>query len=260
MPASTPHRVLATCLLFALMCAAQVSAAPARLVPGAYPDFAYYTFALTWQPGICSVDDAPMVGADHPEHCAADQAHAPLIGVHGLWPSRPKALIKAKVRVQRWWSRGCDLLHHSDAAPALSADLQAQLAAVMPQLETNLLTHEYDKHVQCFAFDATRFFTTELALRKAVGDAPFGRYLVAHTGQTVQHDDVVAAFERSFSTTDAGAIQLQCVRDESGREVLTQLWINVRANALDAFPAARSLTHTPIDQDSCPATFFVPAW
>lgn len=247
-------------LLFALFSATVASAQAAQLVPAKYGDFDYYTFALTWQPGICSVDDGPMVGADHPEHCAANQPHAPLIGLHGLWPSRPQALIKAHVRVQQWWGRGCDLLHHSAAAPALPAALEAKLAVVMPQLETSLLTHEYDKHAQCFGFDAARFFSTALAMRAAVGDSPFGRYLSAQAGRTVAHHDVVAAFERSFGTADAKALQLQCGHDAAGHDVLTQLWINVRANALTAFPAARSFTHTPIDQDTCPATFLIPAW
>lgn len=242
------------------MSVAGASAKPAQLAAAKYGDFEIYTFALTWQPGICSIDDGPMVGADHPEHCAADQAHTPLIGLHGLWPSMPQALIKANVPVQQWFSRGCDLLHHSDEAPPLSADLQGKLAAVMPQLPTSLLTHEYVKHAECFGFDPTLFFTTALAMRQSVADAPFGRYLVAHSGQTVAHDDVVAAFEKSFNTTDAGSINLECARDSAGREVLTQLWITVRASALAAFPAARSLTHIPIDQDSCPVTFFIPSW
>jgi len=246
--------------LFVLLCAAGVSARPALPLPVKYVDFDYYTFALTWQPGICSVNDASLIGTPEPESCAADQAHAPLIGVHGLWPSRPQALIKASVRVQRWWSRGCDLLNHSDEAPALGADLQARLAAVMPQLQTSLLTHEYDKHLQCFGFDPTLIFTRELAMRQAVSDTPLGRFLTDHTGQTVAHDDVVTAFEQGFRTTDARAIQLQCVRDGTGREVLTQLWFTVRAKGLAAFPAAASLTHLPINQDTCPSTFLVPSW
>lgn len=253
-------RTVSLCAVLSLMCAASVAAKPAQLVPAKYPDFAYYTFALTWQPGVCSIDLGPMAGADHPEHCAADQAHAPLIGLHGLWPSRPQALIDAHVRVQQWWAKGCDLLHHSDQAPRLSAGLTAELAAAMPQLETSLLTHEYDKHAQCFQFDAERFFTTALAMRTAVAGAPFGRYLTAQAGRTVEHADVVAAFQRSFGTTDAGSIALECAKDASGRDVLTQLWITVRANALGAFPAPTSLTHIPIDQNSCPASFFIPSW
>jgi ribonuclease I len=253
-------KVLAACALVALMCPLSVSAAPVHLVPAKYADFDYYTFALTWQPGICHVDDAPMVGADHPEMCSAAQAHVPLIGLHGLWPSRPQALIKANVHVQQWWSRGCDLLHHSDAAPPLSSALAAKLAAAMPQLETSLLTHEYDKHAQCFGFAPAQFFTTALAMRAAVADTPFGKFLALHAGHTVAHQDVVSAFKKTFATNDAGSIQLQCARDDNGRTLLTQLWITVHAKTLDAFPAARSLTHVPIDQDSCPASFFVAEW
>jgi len=235
-------------------------AAPAGLTPAKYADFDYYTFALTWQPGICAIDDGLLIGAGRHERCRADQPHAPLIGLHGLWPSRPHALIAANVRVQRWWSRGCDLLHHSGEEPILSPDLRAKLAAVMPQLPDNLLTHEYDKHVQCFGFDPARFFATALAMRSAVADAPFGRYLAAHRGAIVAHADVVAAFERRFGTADARAVALQCARAGPGTKALTQIWMTIRASKIGAFPAAASLTHTPIDQDTCPATFLIPAW
>ncbi|HVA33913.1 MAG TPA: hypothetical protein VNG31_07170, partial [Candidatus Baltobacteraceae bacterium] len=248
------------CALFALMCAMGVAAERGHLVPAKYGDFGYYTFALTWQPGICNFDGASLTGAATPDFCSSDQPHAPLIGLHGLWASRPQSLIKANVPVQQWWSRGCDLYHHSDAAPPLSADLQAKLAAVMPHFRNNLLTHEYDKHVQCFGFDPTQFFTTELAMRLAVADAPFGRYLAAQAGHSVEHENVVAAFEKSFDTTDARSVQLQCVRDGTGRAVLTQFWITILADRLALFPAAASLSDIPIDQDTCPATFFIPSW
>jgi ribonuclease I (enterobacter ribonuclease) len=247
-------------LLFALLFVTNAVAAPAQLVPAEHGDFDIYTFALTWQPGICSIDDGPMVGADHPEYCLSRQPRTPLIGLHGLWPSLPDSLSKANVTNGQWLGQGCEVLRHSDAPPSLSADLQAKLAAVMPQFETSLLTHEWDKHAICFGFDPAQFFTAALAMRQAVADAPFGRYLVAHAGQTVAHDDVVAAWEKSFGTTDARSIALECFHDSSGRQILTQLWITARANALAAFPAATSLTHIETNQDSCPATFFVPSW
>jgi ribonuclease I (enterobacter ribonuclease) len=253
-------KAIAACALFALLCATGVRAEPVHLLPAQYGDFDYYTIALTWQPGVCSVDDGPFIGPGHHERCAAGQPHAPLIGLHGLWPSRPQAVIKANVRLKQWWSRGCGMLHQSDSAPRLSPGLQAKLAAVMPQLQTSMLTHEYDKHVQCFGFTPAQFFATELAMRKAVADTPFGQYLAVNAGNTVAHHDIVASFEKSFGTNDPGLIQLQCVRDEGGRKVLTELWINVRANALNAFPAARSFRHLPIDEDTCPATVLIPAW
>jgi ribonuclease I len=247
-------------LLFALLLVTIAVAAPAPLVPAEHGDFDTYTFALTWQPGICSIDDGPMVGADHSEYCLPSQPHAPLIGLHGLWPSLPGSLAKANVSNGDWLGRGCEVVRHSDAPPALPAGLAAQLAAVMPQFETSLLTHEWDKHAICFGFDPAAFFTTALAMRAAVADAPFGKYLIAQAGRTVAHDDVVAAFEKSFGTTDARSLALECFHDNAGRPILTQLWITVPANAIGAFPAATSLTHLETNQDSCPATFLIPAW
>jgi ribonuclease I (enterobacter ribonuclease) len=248
------------CAIFVLVFAARSEAAPLQLVPGKYADFDVYTFALTWQPGICSVDDGPLLGPGLHDSCSPDQLHMPLIGVHGLWPSMPQTLIKTNVPVQQWFARGCDLLRHSEEAPPISGDLKAQLATVMPQLSSSLLTHEYDKHVQCFEFDATQFFMTELQMRAAVADSPFGQYLIAHAGATVALDDVHAVFEKSFGTPDGRALQVQCGQDSSGRSILTQLWITLHANAVAAFPAGRTLTHTPIDRDGCPAAFFIPAW
>jgi len=241
-------RAFAAFVLLGLISAAGVDAKPALLVPAVFGDFDHYTFALTWQPGICSAD------------CGSDQPHSPLIGLHGLWPSRPQSLIARNVAEQSWWAHGCDFYHHSDAAPPLSAALEAKLATVMPHFKTSLLTHEYDKHVQCFGFDPTLFFTTELAMRQAVADSPFGKYLVTQTGATVAHADVVAAFEHDFATTDARALNLQCEHDTAGREVLTQVWMTIRTSELGAFPAAVSLTDTPIDQDTCPPTFLIPSW
>jgi ribonuclease I len=251
---------LLACAISFVSFTVDASADMPRLVPARYADFDVYTFALTWQPGICSVDDGPLLGTGLHDHCRAGQAHSPLIGVHGLWPSMPQALIKANTPVKQWFARGCDLLHHSDDPPALSGDLQAKLAMVMPQLSSSLLTHEYDKHVQCFGFDPERFFTTELQMRQAVADSALGRYLVAHVGTTIARDDVHAAFEEAFATTDGRAIQLECATDSAGREILTQFWITLHTSAIGAFPAASALTHTPIDQDGCPEVFFIPSW
>jgi ribonuclease I len=256
------RRLLAffACVIGVVMVTVNASADMPHLVPAQYPDFDVYTFALTWQPGVCSVDDGPLLGPGLHDRCSADQAHTPLIGVHGLWPSMPQELIKTNVDVQQWFARGCDLLHHSDAPPALSGDLQAKLATAMPQLSSSLLTHEYDKHVQCFGFDPDQFFTTELLMRQAVAESAFGRYLVAHVGTTIARNDVHAAFEEAFATSDGRALQLECAPDGTGRQILTQFWITLHANAIGSFPAASALTHTPIDQDGCPDAFFIPSW
>ena len=220
------------------------------LTPAQHADFSYYTFALTWQPGICNTEDG----------CLTDQPKSPLIGLHGLWASLPQTLIAQGITPQQWWQRGCDYFQHSDLAPPLDAGLQQRLAQVMPHFNHDLLTHEYDKHVQCFGFDPTQFFSTELALRQAVVESTFGRYLLAQTGTDVAHGDIVAAFGTALATPATASLQLQCGHDAAGQPVLTQLWLTIAASRLADFPRAASLIDAPIAQDNCPATFRLPSW
>ena len=231
-------------------------------LPGAmvHADFEYYTLALTWQPGICDVNEPPPTGGSAPERCAQGQPHEPLIGLHGLWPDRPQLLIRAGVPVASWWKDGCDLLHHSSDPPQLPAALAAEVASVMPHFRANLLTHEYDKHVQCLGFDAASFFSVAIAMRQAVAESSFGRYLIMDAGHVARHEDVRTAFMRSFGTLKGRALQLRCGRNPAGTVVLTQLWIGVRARELATFPKDQSLAVPRVDEDNCPTTFLVPSW
>ena len=226
-------------------------------LPGPLPvatqhgDFRHDTLALTWQPGFCASGDG----------CLADQPHAPLIGLHGLWASRPSVLVRRGVTEQQWWVSGCDdLAPHTDAAPALSAALHARLTAMMPHLAHDLLIHEYDKHVACFGFAPEAFFATALAMHDVVVLNPFASWLTGQAGRTVQHAEALAEFERDFHTSHPRAVQFQCERDHAGRMVLTQFWITLLPGRLADFSAPGTLIDAPIPQDTCPATFVVPNW
>ena len=218
--------------------------------PAQHGDFDHYTFALTWQPRICSTE----------EGCRAEQPHTPLIGLHGLWASTPHSLTASGVADPQWWSKGCDYYHHSDDAPPLDPALTARLESVMPQFRHDLLTHEYDKHVQCFGFDATQFFTAELAMRDAVASSAFGSYLVSQAGNHVRHADVAARFAADFATDHATALQLQCAKNATGEIVLTQFWMQIPSNEVNAFPRPQSFMDTPTNEDTCPETFLIPGW
>ncbi|MGH7736281.1 MAG: ribonuclease T2 family protein [Candidatus Tyrphobacter sp.] len=221
----------------------------ASVVPRFHGDFGHYTFALTWQPGICST-----------AVCTSAQPHAPLIGLHGLWASRPRTLVVRGVPRETWWSRGCDLYRESVAPPPISPALRARLVAVMPHFAHSLLTHEYDKHVQCFGFDPIAFFSRELAMRSAVARGTFGRYLISQQGRTVPHRDVIRHFYAAFATTHTTSLALECERNSRGREVLAQIWVTIDARRLAEFPRGASLADATTNQDTCPASFLVPSW
>lgn len=244
---AAPARLFAFVLGLLIVAGAQASS----LTAARHADFAHYTFALTWQPGFCSTAGG----------CLRDQPHDVLIGLHGLWASRPQSLIERGITAPEWWSRGCDYYHHSNLAPRLSQATLKRLDRVMPHLQDGLLRHEYDKHVQCFGFDAQSFFDTELHMRRQVLDSAFGRYLtVTVRNHVVRHADVIDAFTHAFRTGQSSALQLQCGRNERGEVVLTQLWISLHADALPRFPRGGSLMNAPIAQDNCPARFRIPGW
>lgn len=242
-----PARLLA----FVLSLLTVAGARATSLTAARHADFAHYTFALTWQPGFCGTAGG----------CLRDQPHDVLIGLHGLWASRPRSLIERGISAPQWWSRGCDYYHHSDLAPRLSHATLQRLDRVMPHLQDGLLRHEYDKHVQCFGFDAQGFFDTELRMRRQVLDSAFGRYLILSArDRVVRRTDVINAFMHAFQTNQPTALQLRCERDARGNEVLTQLWITLHADALPRFPRGGSLMNAPVAQDNCPARLRVPGW
>lgn len=240
--------------LFVLLCGALLYAgasAAATLNPARHADFDHYTLALTWQPGFCGTDGG----------CRPDQPQKVLIGLHGLWASRPASLVDAGVSASKWWHEGCDYFHHSDRAPEISASIRRSLKAVMPHLSYSLLRHEYGKHVQCFGFDTEHFFVTALRMRRSIASSAFGRYLDRRaSGHRVTRKHVIGIFMRAFNTNRHHALQLRCGTDRHGRTVLTQLWITLHADAVADFPGKRSLMDAPVGQGICPARFLVPAW
>lgn len=233
-----------------LLTALTMPALAAPLEPVTHADFDHYTFALMWLPGTCSTGDG----------CLPDQPHTPLIGLHGLWASLPRDLRRKGVAEKmQWWAKGCAYYGTYEAPPALDPALQRRVEAVMPHFRDSLLTHEYDKHVACFGFDANEFFSTELAMRDAVVNSAFGRYLMQQTGHDVTHADVVRHFEGAFSTNRRATLQLQC-HHAAGQAMLTQFSITIPTRELAAFPKPASFMDAPIDQDTCPAVFRIPAW
>ena len=247
--ATNRFRLPACALALGLLACAGASAA--TLAPARHGTFGHYTLALTWQPGFCTTDGG----------CLRDPPHTVLIGLHGLWASRPRSLIERHISAPQWWRRGCDYFHHSDLSPRLPPAMRSDLHRVMPHLRHSLLIHEYDKHVQCFGFDARTFFATELHMRLEVLESPFGRYLTASAeGHDVRRADLIHMFMHTFGTDQRSALQLRCARDRRGRTVLTQLWITLHTNALARFPRDGALMNAPIAQNNCPARLRVPRW
>ncbi|WP_068170534.1 ribonuclease T2 family protein [Neokomagataea thailandica] len=241
-------------LLFLAGCVGQNTVPKeASLTPHEHGDFRHDTLALTWQPGFCL--------PDKPGHnCLADQPRTPLIGLHGLWASEPSSLEAQGIPVQKWWMQGCGLLGEADGALTLRPETAADLAAVMPHFEHPLVVHEYTKHVQCFGYPADDFFVTAMSLRTRFEASAVGRYVTSLAGSKVQRDDVLAQIQRLSGVTAERGLQFQCSKRADGTAVLSQIWMTLNPQKLDAFPQSGSFMSSPFDQNSCPASFIVPSW
>ncbi|NII09314.1 ribonuclease I [Oleiagrimonas sp. C23AA] len=226
-----------------------VQAQPDKVpMPRQHGDFDHYTLALAWLPGMCN------------GHCTTAQPTDVRLGIHGLWASRPQSLIRAGVVPPTYWRHGCELLG-GDARVALPLDAAQRkaISALMPHFSDSLLEHEFHKHVQCFGFNAPRFFAYEITLRQRIADSAFGQYLAAHAGKMVTRKAVLDAFSKTFGVHTRRALQLRCEHD-NGNAQLAQLWFTVHREKLGDFPKAAAFMMSPQKQGNCPAQLRIPDW
>ncbi|GAN61668.1 hypothetical protein ACI01nite_24620 [Acetobacter cibinongensis] len=217
-------------------------------------DFGHYTLALTWQPGFCS---GPKGNS-----CNADQPREPLVGLHGLWASRPSDLIKTNVPVTTWWQKGCALYTPGATLPAphLSAPLTQRLAELVAHTHSNLVDHEYKKHVQCFGMDGEQFFTAAATLRDRFASLPAARYLESSAGQVITKTDLSQRIQADTGALPDRGVQFQCNKDAQNRTILSQIWFTLKPDHLSSFSRAEAFLSSPQLQDNCPARFLVPEW
>ncbi|MBS1001413.1 ribonuclease I [Acetobacter persici] len=217
-------------------------------------DFGHYTLALTWQPGFCTGPEG--------NSCQADQPHTPLIGLHGLWASRPSDLIQAQVPVTTWWRKGCSLYDGGapSAAPALSDALTHRLSEVVAHTHSSLVAHEYTKHVQCFGMDGEQFFSVATHLRDRFAALPAAAHLLTEAGTRIAKADLTRQIEADTGPLPNRGVQFQCNKTPTGEAVLSQIWFTLKPASLDKFPKTDAFLSSPQLQDNCPAQFLVPQW
>ena len=226
--------------------------------------FGYYTFALIWEPGACRTHDE-LAGPD----CATrkpDAAASRQWSLHGLWPSTPRGLAQAGMPDPTWWRYGCYWYGADHAIPASSCAnprldlepvLRARLDKAMPAAASCLDRHEFFKHAACYGFETNAFFRRALDLAASVNANPFTAWVRAHRGQTIRRTALLAVFARGFGLDSGAALELRCGRDPGSAraDVLVQVWLTIRADRIDTFPAPASLAAGR--RGNCPARIVI---
>lgn len=230
------------------------AAANAAGIPSGMQDFNHYTFAVMWHPGVCATWSNAAAGCtDLSPDAKVNQQWT----MHGLWASRPQKLLASGMTGPTWWHYGCywynadhELPKDSCANPALNLPtaLHARLYANMPMAHVCLDRHEYYKHVACFGETPEQFFPVELDLLDKLNATSFTAFIRAHRGEWVSRNAILHAFATSFQVKNADALELRCETagkhthetDHQG-DILTQAWITIHKDQLQAFPASESL-------------------
>lgn len=240
------------CVAALLLGMCLVATAPSRAEPALDADgFDHYTLALTWHPGFCQSRSRPPRECREPRlHDAADDGFV----LHGLWPSLPERFAARGMTRQRWWTEGCfaeqprarGSFCRAHPPFALPEPLAGELDEAMPGRASCLDRYQYAKHAACLNLPAEGYFDVAVDLVAAVNASAFADFVVINQGGTVARNALIESFEAAFGA-DGRALQLVC--GGRGNRLLTEVRIGIDADALAAFPAARSLV--PLRRGRC---------
>lgn len=172
--------------------------------------FDSYVLAMSWQPAFCKYVAKP---GTKPE-CEALQDGQLVIDhltLHGLWPN----------------SKPCGTNYGNCGGPKLDlADTTvSQLAPWMPNFyyDTDLGTHEWDKHGTCQALPDDDYFLGALRLVKAVDQSSVGDLIKSRVGSSMTDQEFFGQIASDYGQDVADRVMLICTKGKYLQEVRVSL-------------------------------------
>lgn len=216
--------------------------------------FDRYTVALSWMPGFCALKK---------KQCRDDTPHDHLIGLHGIWPSEPSALINAGISEKMWMQRGCGVLpavaRRGETSPVSEAT-QSAFRAVSVHTGRDTLMHEVNKHLICLRLDPDDTLKYGLRIRQLFEDSAPGKWLKDHAGEMVSRSGFFGIVAHTWPHFPRGSIVLRCQRDASRVSALTEIQLSLKADDLGKYPDTGAYAQVAGRRSSCPTTFLLPHW
>jgi len=166
--------------------------------------------AMSWQPGFC---EHARYSGRKPECDALEDGELVIshFTIHGLWPNKQSC----GTRYGNCRGAGLDL----------SEDTVAEVAPWMPNLiyETELATHEWDKHGTCQAREDDEYFLVARSMTEHVDRSPIGDYIKSNIGREMNVSDFFAHVKRELGPEVESRIQLLCARGRYLQEIRISL-------------------------------------
>ncbi len=186
---------------------------------GVAGQFDSYILAVSWAAAFCEGKPSLPECADrNPERFSARN-----LTLHGFWPDKAgdashkyaycgvDSAIRALDRSATW----CRM-----PAPGVSEAVMSRLRPLMPGTASCLHNHEWYKHGSCSGFTPDEYFLQSAAFVSHLAGTSFGRYLSAHSGQTVTASALLTAFESDFGTDGRKLVSLVCTKGRGSNMLL----------------------------------------
>ncbi|MFD0916810.1 ribonuclease [Pseudahrensia aquimaris] len=176
--------------------------------------------AMSWQPGFC--ETRPKKSECQSQ--TADRYDANHFTLHGLWP-QPRSKVYcgvSKTNVSR------DKNGNWLDLPAVQTSVatKARLDRIMPGTRSSLDRHEWIKHGTCYSRTAETYYRDSLALMDKINTSAVQRLFSANIGQTLNANQIRAAFDDSFGRGTGERVRVACKRD-GNRLLITELTLGL---------------------------------
>lgn len=197
-----------------------------------------FLLSASWQPAFCeSSAGTAKKECDAEADNSFDATHFTL---HGLWP-QPRGNYYCMVSAK---DQRNDEKHNWNSLPepTLSSEARAELNRIMPGTLSNLQRHEWIKHGSCFGTGPEAYFRTAESLISQLNNSELQHLVATHVGKEVTSADLQAAFEKSFGSGSAGALLIECSKN-NGRTLISGISINLQG-VLDQTTQLQSVLDT----------------
>jgi ribonuclease T2 len=205
---------------------------------------ATHVLAMGWEPAFCATHrDKSECRALKSTSFAATH-----LSLHGLWP-QPRGTQYCNVAPNL---KDADKNHNWDALPepAMSAETQKRLAAVMPGFQSKLQRHEWIVHGTCFGGSADAYFARSAGLAEAIDASPVSKLFADNAGKNLSATVIRAAFDDAFGPGSGARVAVSCGR--GGNRKITELVINLAGDVTGTASLGDLMRAAPTVPPGCP--------
>tara|TARA_R110002020_G_scaffold414458_1_gene623927 strand:- start:155 stop:871 length:717 start_codon:yes stop_codon:yes gene_type:complete len=176
--------------------------------------------AISWQPAFCDTHQSKTECRSQ----TSERFDADHFALHGLWP-QPRGVEYCDVPARQ---KSDDKAGDWEKLPpvAVDATTRAEMEKAMPGTQSMLERHEWIRHGTCYQTSADEYFDDALAVLGKINASKVRELFAGAIGQTLDRDQIRAAFDQAFGAGAGERVRVSCSRDGK-RQLIGELTIGL---------------------------------